>query len=88
MEGLIFGAVDNAVLVFGAFTGLEIEKILPKRLQTGLGAVIGAGLGNTISDTCGALLDPSMDSRMALGIAIGCVTSLVLIPLFARFRAV
>tara|TARA_Y100000401_G_scaffold88018_1_gene73557 strand:- start:596 stop:862 length:267 start_codon:yes stop_codon:yes gene_type:complete len=87
MDGLIFGLVDNGVLLLGAFTGLEIEKLLPKRFQSGLGAVIGAGIGNTISDTIGAICDPSMHHMIA-GITIGCILPLFLIPIINKYRRV
>ena len=32
---LIYGNIDNFVLILGAFTGFEIEKYLPKKFQTG-----------------------------------------------------
>ena len=48
MDGFIFGFVDNAVLIFGAVTGLEIEKYFK---GSGVrGAVFGAAIGNTISE--------------------------------------
>ena len=43
---VVFGIVDNGVMLISAFFGLGLEKYLPKRFQIGLGAVIGAGLGN------------------------------------------
>ena len=42
---VIFGIVDNGVMLIGAFFGLGLEKYLPSKLQVGLGAVIGAGIG-------------------------------------------
>jgi len=85
MEGLIFGMIDNGVLLLGAFTGLEVEKALPKRFQKGLGAVIGAGLGNTISDAMGAALDPAMVSMIG-GITLGCIIPLLAVPVIAKFK--
>jgi len=87
IDGLVFGLVDNGVLILGAFTGLSIEKYLPKRYQRGVGAVIGAGIGNTISDTLGAIVDPSMHG-MILGITIGCLIPLITIPMIAKYRNV
>ena len=87
MDGLVFGIVDNGVLILGAFTGLSIEKYLPKRYQRGIGAVIGAGIGNTVSDTIGAIVDTSMHS-MILGITIGCIIPLITIPMIAKYRNV
>ena len=85
MDGLIFGFVDNAVLLAGAFGGYEIEKLLPRRFQKGLGAIVGAGLGNTVSDAAGALIDPALLS-MAGGITIGCLIPLLAIPVLAKLR--
>jgi hypothetical protein len=87
LEGLIFGLVDNGVLILGAFTGLSIEKYLPKKFQRGVGAVIGAGIGNTISDTLGAIVDTTMHG-MILGITIGCLIPLITIPIIAKYRNV
>ena len=85
MDGLIFGIVDNGVLLLGAYTGLEIEKFLPRRFQSGAGAVVGAGIGNTISDTIGAVIDPALHGMIA-GITCGCLIPLVLIPIIEKIR--
>jgi hypothetical protein len=85
MDGLLFGFVDNAVLLIGAYTGLEVERFLPKRFQVGMGAVAGAGIGNTVSDAAGALIDPALLS-MAGGITIGCLIPLLAIPVLAKLR--
>ena len=87
IDGLVFGLVDNGVLILGAFTGLSIEKYLPKRYQRGDGAVIGAGIGNTISDTLCAIVDTTMHG-MILGITIGCLIPLITIPMIAKYRNV
>lgn len=52
-DAVLFGIVDNGVMLVGAFFGLGLEKYLPERFQVGLGAIIGAGLGNTVSDFMG-----------------------------------
>ena len=49
-DAVLFGIVDNGVMLIGAFFGLGLEKYLPGRFQVGLGAIIGAGLG-TVSYT-------------------------------------
>ena len=85
MDGLVFGFIDNAVLIVGAVTGLEVERFLPKRLQIGLGADVGAGIGNTVSDALGAILDPAL-THMTLGIVVGCLIPLIAIPVIAKLR--
>jgi len=79
MDGFIFGLADNGILIIGAYTGLEIDRLFNGR--GALGAVIGAGVGNTISDGIGALIDPTMSGAI-LGIVAGCIAGLVLIPAF------
>ena len=85
MDGLLFGFVDNAVLLVGAWTGFEVEKILPKRFQKGLGNVVGACLGNTVSDAAGALTDPAR-FHMVGGITLGCLITMLAIPVLAKIR--
>ena len=78
MEGIIFGLVDNGVLVLGAYTGLEIDRFFKGR--GALGAVIGGAVGNTISDGLGALIDPTMGDAV-VGIVIGCLLGAMIIPI-------
>ena len=76
---IIYGVVDNGIMITGAMTGYSIEKYLPKRFQFGLLSVVGAGLGNTLSDFLGGLSTMSMD--LAIGTSLGCMIGLVFIPL-------
>ena len=82
IDGLIFGFVDNAVLIAGAVTGYEVERFLPRRFQVGVGAIAGAGIGNTVSDALGAVLDPALVA-MTGGIVLGCLVPLAAIPIIA-----
>ncbi len=82
VDGTLFGLVDNAVLILGAYTGLEAERFLP--FQTvGIGAVIGAGIGNAVSDLLGGL---AVDPTFAVGTFAGCILGLVAIPIFERIK--
>ena len=78
IDFIIFGIVDNGVMILGAMTGLELEKFLPKKFQTGLLTVVGAGLGNTVSDFMGGASTLNWD--LAIGTGIGCLIGLVFIP--------
>ena len=77
MDGLVFGFVDNAVLILGAYTGLEIDRFFNGR--GALGAVIGASVGNTVSDGIGAIVDPTMAGMFA-GVVLGCLIPMLAIP--------
>jgi hypothetical protein len=87
MDGFVFGFIDNAVLIVGAVTGYEVERFLPKRLQVGLGAVVGAGIGNTVSDLLGAVVDPAL-TAMAGSIVLGCLAPMLVIPLIPAVRRI
>ena len=84
LDYLIFGIVDNGVMILGAFTGLSVESKLPKHLQSGLGAVYGAGIGNACSDFMGGAVTASWD--LAFGTFFGCLIALILIPLVQKIR--
>jgi len=77
---IIFGIVDNLVMLLGAFFGLGLEKYLPSRFQVGLGAVIGAGIGNAVSDFAGGLASGNL--VLAIGTGLGCLIGMIAIPLF------
>ena len=83
MEYIIFGIVDNGVMILGAFTGIEVEKYLPDRFKMGaLMPIVGAGIGNTTSDFLGGVM--ALHMPLAFGSGIGCLLALALIPAFNR----
>ena len=79
-EFIIFGIVDNAIMILGAMTGLSVEKYLPPAFQKGIGTVVGAGLGNALSDFLGGASTASWN--LAIGTALGCLIGLIFIPIF------
>ena len=85
MDGLVFGIVDNGILIFGAYTGLEIDKLF--KGNGALGAVIGAGVGNTISDGVGALIDPTLEG-IFMGVVLGCLIPMLAIPVIEKIKNV
>ena len=85
-DGLLFGLLDNGVLIAGAYTGLELDGYVArvfKASRPGLGAIIGAAVGNLASDVAGCCADPSM-MPMIGGIALGCTLPMLLIPAIER----
>ena len=85
-EHIIFGIIDNLVVVIGAMTGCEVENYLPKQFQKGLGIVIGAGIGNATSDWLGGVGAGNL--AMANGTALGCIIGLLAIPVILLIKRV
>jgi len=83
IDGIIFGIIDNAVLIIGALFGLSIEKYLPKYFHKGVGTVFGAGIGNAVSDWLGGV---AISMSFAWGALIGCLLALILIPGFVEIK--
>jgi hypothetical protein len=85
IEYIIFGIVDNAVMLSGALFGVSLEKKLPKKLQSGfLGATLGAGIGNAFSDFLGGL--GATNIELALGSGLGCLIALVILPVYLAIK--
>ena len=88
-DGFTFGAVDNGIVIVGMYMGVDIEgwvaKKLGKKSNPLLGAVIGAGSFNAVSDGAAAVLDPSMHG-VTLGVVLGCLVVMIVIPFIEKFR--
>ena len=91
IKEILFGLVDNGVLIFGALIGFSLDdkintllewalKQTPYRLVTrikGVSAtILGAGIGNAISDFLGGWC---ISINMAFGTFFGCLLVVVVI---------
>ncbi len=85
-----FGLIDNGILVAGAILGFSIEDFINSYLEKLLanknyklitrvkglsGALLGAGIGNAISDFFGGWC---VSWQMAFGTFIGCMLIVIL----------
>jgi len=94
MDGLVFGLIDQGVMILGAMAGLNIEQapvfgalarfLVPKRLVRSFGAILGAGVGNALSDG----LAGWADGGIGLGAMTGCVLALVLLVPWVLYQRV
>lgn len=83
LTGWIFGLTDNGTLLIFAMLGFDLDKHLGGSGRTGM--LVGSLLGNTVSDAFGALVDPALNG-MILGITVGCLIPLALLPLCEKIR--
>lgn len=83
IEGIIFGIIDNGVMILGALFGLGVERYLPPYFHRGVGTVFGAGIANGISDWMGGW---AVAASFAWGALLGCLVALILIPVFVETK--
>ena len=83
-EFIMFGIVDNGVMLAGAIGGLSVEKYLPPYFHKGIGTIMGAGLANAVSDFAGGAITASWD--LAFGTAIGCLLALIVVPIYKKVK--
>jgi hypothetical protein len=80
MQAMIFGIVDNGIMLLGALFGLSIEAYLPRPFRKGMGAIYGGAIGNAFSDFCAGLA--CADLALAIGTGVGRMIAMLLIPVF------
>jgi len=91
IQECLFGIVDNGILVGGAIIGFSIEDmindylaylmkkksyIIETRVKGLSGSLLGAGIGNAISDFFGGFC---VSWQMAFGTFVGCMLVVILI---------
>ena len=80
-EGDIFGIIDNGILALVALLGIDLDKKLG---GSGVyGGLMGALLGNAISDLVAAMVDPSTQ-HLSVGVFAGCMYIVVLVFFYLR----
>ena len=84
MRGFIFGFVHVGILIIGYYTGWSINRLLKKTSNGHIAGIVGAVVAHILSDLVASLLDPTMRSA-ALGILIGGLLPLSLIPILERY---
>ncbi|MHA1738530.1 MAG: N-acetyl-anhydromuranmyl-L-alanine amidase [Candidatus Heimdallarchaeota archaeon] len=90
IQACLFGIVDNGILVGGAIIGFSIEDMIndylaylmkkksyciKTRVKGLSGSLLGAGIGNAISDFAGGWC---VSWQMAFGTLIGCMLIVIL----------
>ena len=81
---MIFGLVHTIIPVIGYYTGWSINRFL-KIISNGyIAGLVGVVLAHVIADFVAATLDPHLKSA-AIGIVLGGLAPLVLIPLLEKY---
>jgi hypothetical protein len=84
LRGYVFGVIHAGLIVIGYYTGWSINRLLKIASNGYIAGIFGAIFAHVIADLIASLVDP--DIRTAtLGIFLGGLTPLILIPFLEKY---
>ena len=84
LRGFIFGLVHVGIMLIGFYTGWSINRLL-KIISSGfIAGIVGVIVAHVVADYIAASLDPDIRSA-ALGIVLGGLAPLILIPFLEKY---
>ena len=84
LRGFIFGLVHVGIMLIGFYTGWSINRLL-KIISSGfMAGIVGVIVAHVVADYIAASLDPDIKSA-ALGIVLGGLAPLILIPFLEKY---
>ena len=83
-RGFVFGLVHVSIMLLGYYSGFSINRLLKLASNGYVAGIIGAGIAHVLADLIAALLDSTMRPA-TLGIVIGGLLPLLLVPLLEKF---
>ncbi len=84
LRGFTFGLVHVGIMLIGYYTGWSINRLLKIVSNGFIAGIIGVVIAHVIADYIAALLDPDIRSS-ALGIVLGGLAPLILIPFLEKY---
>ena len=84
LRGFVFGLVHVGIMLIGFYTGWSINRLL-KIISNGfIAGIVGVVIAHVIADYIAAMLDSDIRSS-ALGIVVGGLLPLILIPFLEKY---
>ena len=84
LRGFVFGLVHVGIMLIGFYTGWSINRLLKIVSNKILAGIVGVIIAHVIADYIAATLDPNIRSA-ALGIVMGGLVPLILIPFLEKY---
>ena len=84
LKGFVFGFAHVGIMLIGYYSGWSINRFLKFASNGYVAGIIGAGLSHVIADLLASLIDPHL-REMVLGIVIGGIVPLLIIPLLEKY---
>jgi hypothetical protein len=83
LRGFVFGLVHVSIMLIGFYTGWSINRLLKIVSNGFIAGIFGVVIAHVIADYIAATLDPELRTA-ALGIVLGGLIPLILIPFLER----
>ena len=84
LRGFVFGFVHVSVMLLGYYSGWSINRLLKLVSNGYLAGIFGAALSHILADLVASYVDPHVSS-MIVGIVVGGLVPLLLVPFFERY---
>ena len=84
VRGFIFGIIHVSIMLVGYYTGWSINRLLKIVSNGFIAGIIGVIIAHVIADYVAATLDPDIRPAV-LGIVLGGLSPLILIPLLEKY---
>ena len=84
LRGFVFGVVHTIIPVIGFYTGWSINRLLKIVSNGYIAGIVGVIIAHVVADFIAATLDPNLKSA-AIGIVLGGLVPLLLIPFLERY---
>ena len=84
LRGFVFGLVHVGIMLIGFYTGWSINRLLKIVSNGFIAGIVGVVIAHVIADYIAATLDPDIRPA-ALGIVVGGLIPLILIPFLEKY---
>ena len=84
LRGFVFGLVHTIIPLIGFYSGWSINRFLKIASNGYVAGIIGVVFAHVIADYIAATIDPELRSA-AVGIVLGGLVPLILIPLLDKY---
>jgi len=84
LRGFVFGLVHTTIPLLGFYTGWSINRLLKNATNGYIAGIFGVIIAHVAADFIAATLDPDLQSA-AIGIVLGGLIPLILVPVFDKY---
>ncbi len=84
LRGFVFGLVHTIIPLIGFYSGWSVNRLLKIASNGYIAGIFGVVLAHVVADFIAASLDPHLKSA-AIGIVLGGLIPLTLVPIFDKY---